>query len=169
MRSRSSSKFVRLASEETSDTPVEARSSSSKFVRRARGDKLDIGFQCHSSLTQLPRRNNPVRLTAYSRPVRSAIPRPYASSSLKSRIASAVIAVPGGKPRASRRAAAKLASGMDTTSPAASTWAVMFVTLSKSAVVKSSAKTVMRFFFICVDFLVSCCGNGFGCVPRGFG
>ena len=69
-------------------------------------------------------------------------------------------------------AAAKLASGMDTasTSPATafSTWAVVFVTLSKSVAVKSSAKTVMRFFFICVNLLVSCRGNGFGRVQRGF-
>ena len=162
-------KFVRCASAETSDTPVEARSSHSKFVRDARGDTLDIGFSRHSPSIVVAPRSNHVRLTAYSRPVRFAIPRPFASSRVKLRSASDVIAAPGGKPRASRRAAAKLASGMNTTSPAFSTWAVVFVTLSKSVVVKSSAKTVMRFFFICVDFLVSWRGNGFGRVARGFG
>ena len=52
-------------------------------------------------------------------------------------------------------AAAKLASGMATTISFSSAVAVVV----SSVAVKSSVKTAMRIFFICIDFLVSFRGN----------
>ena len=111
----SSTKFVRFSSAETSETAVPLSLSVSKFVRLARGDTLDIiGFVRHLPSIRVSPRFNPVRLTACSRPVRAAIPRPAVSSSVKLRIASAVIAAPGGSSRASRITAANSASGIET-------------------------------------------------------
>ena len=122
-------------------------------MRAARGETSDIGLVCHSLPTHVLLRPNRVRLVACSSPVRSAIPLPDAPNSVKSSIASAVITASVGKPRASRIAAAKLASGMDPTS----TCAVAVVVSSMA--VKSSIKTAMSIFFICIDFLVSFRGN----------
>ena len=111
----SSVKFVSPASGEISETAVLSRSSSVKFVRLARGNTLDIiGFVRHSPSIRVSPRFNPVRLTACSSPVRAAIPRPAVSSSVKLRIASAVIAAPAGSSRASRITAANSASGIET-------------------------------------------------------
>ena len=52
-------------------------------------------------------------------------------------------------------AAAKLASGIETTTSFSCAVAVVV----SSVAVKSRAKTAMRFFFICIDFLVSLHGN----------
>ena len=155
---------VSPASGETSQISVPLRFSDVNCVSPASGETSDIGLVCHLSPCIMPR-SNLVRLVACSSPVRAAIPRPSASRRVKSSIASAVITASVGKPRVSRIAAAKLLSGMETTTSFSCAVAVVV----SSVAVKNSAKTVMRFFFICVNLLVSCRGNGFGRVPRGFG
>ena len=105
---------VRFTSGETSETPVSLRTSDVNCVRFASGETSDIGLVCHSSPTRAPLRFNDVRLSACSSPVRSAIPLPGAANPVKSSIASAVMTASVGKPRASRMAAAKFSSGMET-------------------------------------------------------
>ena len=107
-------KFVRCANPDTSETPVELRDSPSKFVKRANPDTSDIALLLtYSPLMYSAPRSISFKLIACSSPVRSLIPRFGACSCVKSSIVCSVKSAPGGRPRVSRMAAAKLASGIE--------------------------------------------------------
>ena len=110
------------------------RFSHSKFVRLASGEISETSVLMRSSHS---------KLTACSSPVRSAIPRPAAQSSVKWRIASAVIAAPAGSPRVSRITAANSASGIETSACTGGA-----VNCAKTVNTKISVKTVNFFIWI---------------------